>query len=55
MRAVMLRDGTSIVIPVRACFFPYQKEKSLASMSPESGGDSGRGKIAGAAVIRIFR
>src|SRR6266550_6660457 len=42
MRAVTDRGGTAIEMFLSACFFPYQKEKSRASMVPSvSGGVAG--------------
>src|SRR5256885_2039190 len=55
MRAVTERGGTDSEIVWSACFFPYQKEKSRASIDPTvSCGESIRGAER-VAVIRTVR
>ena len=57
MSAVTERGGTFIEMLLSACFFPYQKEKSRASMVPtvfvpDAGGDAAGRATGATAVIR---
>ena len=51
--AVTARGGIAIVIFRSACFFPYQNEKSFASIVPMRFGLN-RSAIGASAVIRTF-
>jgi hypothetical protein len=54
MSAVTARGGIAIVILFSACFFPYQKENSRASIVPTASDVDGV-KAGAAAVIRTVR
>ena len=54
MSAVTERGGTAIEMFFSACFFPYQNEKSRASMLPMASAATGLG-VAATAVIRTVQ